>query len=171
MNTATRPEVVSEWRDERSQMMGDDYLVEHEQSFEVDTHRETDRYVSYAAYAGVKALDVDNEAVTDEELLVKLQADSVERERKFEEIRSQPSYISGWPSKLDQWAVENPKPLRWVWDGTTEIATKDSKDDDYDNHEYDYSYSSSMFFDKKEQALTDMRYWLDGVDPIRDLSL
>lgn len=162
--------LISEYWDDNSQVMGDDTLVEVARSFEIDTEREVDRYVSVEVRCGVEALNSEGVPVTDPDEVAELHEEwlgwSDERDKAQRYARV------GWSmSAFMHWANENPEPIRYVWDSCETWATKESLDDEYKNGETYYGESySERYFTNEADALEHARRYLRTYEWERDFS-
>lgn len=162
--------LISEYLDGNVQVMGDDTFVEIARSFEIDTERETDRYVSIDIVHGVQALNSEGEPVTDPDKIAEL--DEKWLEWSDERDKAQRYARAGWSmSAFMHWANENPEPIRYAWESCEIWATKESLDDEYENHETYYGESySQRYFTSEGEALEHASRDLQSYDWERDFS-
>lgn len=162
--------LISEYWDDTAQVMGDDTLVEVARSFEIDTERETDRYVSIEIVHGVKALNSEGEPVTDPEQIAELEEKWLEW--SDERDKAQRHALVSWSvSSFMRWEDKNPEPISYSWVACEEYATKDDLEAEYDNHEYEYGESYSYTsFNSEAEALEDAERMLRSVNWERDFS-
>lgn len=162
--------LISEYWDDNSQVMGDDTLVEVARSFEIDTEREVDRYVSVEIRCGIEARDKDNEIVTDLEEIAKLEEEWLEWSDERDKAHRH-ALVSWSVSSFMRWEDKNPEPISYSWVACEEYATKDDLEAEYDNHEYEYGESYSYTsFNSEAEALEDAKRMLRSVNWERDFS-
>lgn len=156
--------LISEYWDDNGCSMGDDTLVEVARSFEIDTERETDRYVSVEIRCGIEARDKDNEIVTDPEEIAKLEEEWLEWSDERDKARRHA--LASWSaSSFMRWEDANPEPIHHAWETREEYATKDDLEAEYDNHEYEYGerYSYTTF-SSEAAALEDAKRMLRSIN-------
>lgn len=158
--------LISEYWDDNGCSMGDDTLVEVARSFEIDTEREVDRYVSVEIQCGIVARDKDNEIVTDPDEIAKLEEEWLEWSDRHDDVVRHARNEYNWHAdSVMRWEDANPEPIRYAWESCEDYATKDNLEAEYDNHQREYGESYSYTtFNSEAAALEDAKRMLRSIN-------